>query len=283
MVCPPRALTAANIQGPQIFLILGRMSRKSKLWLLLGLTVIVVVVTFMMAPVSQAPEFHHFADRRTLWAIPNCWNVVSNFPFLAVGVAGLWAVRKAGVSASVKWMYGVLFSGVLLTGFGSAYYHWHPDNDTLVWDRIPMTLVFMSLLAATVAELVSRRMGMGLFVPLLVLGVASVLWWHWTEVRGHGDLRLYGLVQYYPVVFIPLLLWLFYDPAYRSAIISLAWVVAWYVIAKGLEALDKPIYGLIGISGHTLKHLAAAGSTAYLVQMFKRKYAGDSTVRTKPD
>jgi hypothetical protein len=259
------------------------MSGKSRLWLLLGLTVVAIVGTLTVAPVSQAPEFHHFADRRTIWGIPNCWNVLSNLPFVAVGVAGLRAVRKTRVSASVKWMYGVLFSGVLLTGCGSAYYLWHPDNDTLVWDRIPMTLVFMSLLAATVFELVSRRMGMGLFVPLLVLGVASVLWWHWTEVRGHGDLRLYGLVQYYPVVFIPLLLWLFYDPAYRSAIISLAWVVAWYVIAKGLEALDKPIYGFIGISGHTLKHLAAAGSTAYLVQMFKRKYAGDSTARTKPD
>jgi hypothetical protein len=63
----------------------------------------------------------------------------------------------------------------------------------------------MSLLAATVVELVSRRIGVGLFVLLPVLGVARVLWWHWTEVRGHGDLRLYGLVQYYPVLFIPLL------------------------------------------------------------------------------
>jgi hypothetical protein len=117
------------------------MSRKSKLWLLLGSTVIGIVVTFMMSPVAQVPEFHHFVDRRTLWGIPNCWNVLSNLPFLAVGVTGLWAVRRARVSASVEWMYGVLFLGVLLTGLGSAYYHWHPDNDTLVWDRIPMTLV----------------------------------------------------------------------------------------------------------------------------------------------
>jgi hypothetical protein len=50
--------------------------------------------------------------------------------------------------------------------------------------------------------------------------------------------------------------------------------VVWYVIAKGLEALDKPIYELIGVSGHTLKHLAAAASTAYLVQMFRRSMRG---------
>jgi hypothetical protein len=247
------------------------MQVKAKFWLLLGLTVVMVAVAFLMAPVPQVPGYHRFADGRTLWGIPNCWNVLSNLPFVVVGVVGLVAVLKAGASASLAWIYGVLFLGILLTGFGSAYYHWHPDNDTLVWDRIPMTLVFMSLLAATVAELVRRRLGLWLFVPLLLVGIGSVLYWHWTELRGHGDLRLYGLVQFYSVLFIPLLLWLFYDPTCRPAIQSLVWVVVWYVVAKVVEALDRPIYSAIGVSGHTLKHLAAAVSTGYLVQMFKRK------------
>lgn len=190
------------------------------------------------------------------------------------GCVGLAFVRKAKVAAPAAWMYGVLFMGVLLTGFGSAYYHWHPDNNRLVWDRIPMTIVFMSLLSATVAELVDRRLGMGLLFPLVALGAGSVLYWHWSELQGRGDLRLYGRVQFYPVLFIPLLLWLFYDPVYRPAILSLVWVVIWYVVAKGAEALDRPIYEAIGVSGHTLKHLAAAVSTAYLVQMFWRKYRG---------
>jgi hypothetical protein len=248
------------------------MKRGWKIWLLLGLTVMIAAVVLRLPRIGQTSGYHDFADHRMLWGIQNCWNVLSNLPFLVVGVVGLLTVWKARVAAPVAWMYGVLFMGVLLTGFGSAYYHWHPDNDTLVWDRFPMTLVFMSLLAATVAELVSRRLGTVLFVPLLVTGIGSVLWWHYTEVRGQGDLRLYGLVQFYPVLFIPLLLWLFYDPAYRPAIRSLAWVVVWYVVAKAVEALDKPIYGAIGVSGHTLKHLAAAVSTGYLVQMFGRKY-----------
>ncbi len=253
------------------------MQDKTKLWLLLGLTVVAVVVVSLMAPVPQVPGYHRFADARTIWGIPNCWNVLSNLPFVAVGVVGLVAVLRVGVLASFAWMYGVLFIGVLLTGFGSAYYHWHPDNDTLVWDRIPMTLVFMSLLAATVAELVNKRLGMGIFVPLLVAGVGSVLYWHWTELQGHGDLRWYGLVQFYPVLFIPLMLWLFFDPAYKGAIVSLVWVVVWYVLAKGFEVLDRPIYEAIGVSGHTLKHLAAAVSTGYLVKMFLRKYGGKNS------
>jgi hypothetical protein len=172
-------------------------------------------------------------------------------------------------------MYGVLFMGVLVTGFGSTYFHWHPDNDMLVWDRIPMMLVLMSLLAATVAELVSRCLGIGLFVPLLVLGVRIVLWWHYSELQGHGNLRLYGLVQFYPVLVIQLPLWLFYDPAHRPAILSLVWVVVWYVVVKVAEALDGPIYGVIEVNGHTIKHLAAGMSTGYLIQMFRRKYMRD--------
>src|SRR5579863_735490 len=111
------------------------MSRSSKLWLLLWLTILAVVVPFLMARVPQAPGYHYFADRRKIWEIPNFWNVLSNLPFLVVGVMGLIAVWKARVAVPTAWMYGVLFIGVLLTGFGSAYYHWHPDNDTLVWDR----------------------------------------------------------------------------------------------------------------------------------------------------
>lgn len=250
------------------------MQIKAKCLLLLGLTVVATSVVFCLRPIAQEAGYHDFADRRMFWGIPNCWNVLSNFPFVVVGVVGLVAVWKARVPMPVGLMYGVLFTGVLLTGLGSAYYHWHPDNDRLVWDRIPMTIVFMSLLAATVAELVSRRLGLGLFVPLLVLGIGSVLWWHWTELQGRGDLRLYGLVQFYPVVFIPLLLWLFYNPVYRPAIWSLVWVVVWYVLAKAAEALDRPIFEAVGVSGHTIKHLAAAVSTAYLVQMFRRKYGG---------
>jgi hypothetical protein len=248
------------------------MQAKAKLWLLLGLTVLAAGIVLCLRPIAQVPGYHDFADRRTVWGIPNCWNVLSNLPFVAIGIVGLATVWAARVAGLVRWMYRVLFMGVLLTGFGSAFYHWHPDNDTLVWDRIPMTLVFMSLLAATVAELVSTRLGLGLFVPLLVLGVGSVLYWHWTELRGHGDLRLYGLVQFFPVLVIPVLMCLFYNPAYRPAILSLVWVVVWYVVAKVAEVLDRPIYEVIGVSGHTIKHLAAAVSTGYLVQMFRRKY-----------
>src|SRR5580658_6320628 len=217
------------------------MQPTSKAILIVGLTIVAVAVVYFLPSVPQDPAFHSFADQRTLWGIPNFANVASNLPFLVIGVIGLSRVARAGVPA-IGWIYGVMFAGVLLTGLGSAYYHWHPDNDRLVWDRIPMTIVFMSLLAATVAELLDRRLGFGLLFPLVGVGVGSVLYWHWTEVRGHGDLRWYGLVQFYPMVLIPFLLWLFWSPAQRMTIRALGWIVVWYVVAKLLEAEDRPIY-----------------------------------------
>lgn len=202
--------------------------------------------------------------------------MLSNLPFLFVGVYGLYTLYRAKPPRGIAAIYFALFLGIILTGLGSAWYHYAPDNDRLVFDRIPMTLVFMALLSGTIAELVNYKFGVGLLPPLLLIGVASVLWWHFSELGGHGDLRLYGLVQFYPMVFIPLILWLFYDPRQKRAIISLCWVVVWYGIAKVLEAKDKDIFAFTGfVSGHTLKHLAAGVSTWYLVRMFQWKYGTD--------
>ena len=41
----------------------------------------------------------------------------------------------------------MFFLGLFLTGFGSGYYHWEPTNDTLVLDRLPMTILFAGVVA----------------------------------------------------------------------------------------------------------------------------------------
>lgn len=141
--------------------------------LLIAVTAITLVAIFLAPPIAQPLSFHHFADTRSLWGIPNFGNVMSNVPFVVIGVYGIWLVAAAPAPRSIRSIYLVLFAGVVLTGLGSAHYHWHPDNDTLVWDRIPMTIVFMSFLAATLAELVNRPLGVRLLVPLVALGITS--------------------------------------------------------------------------------------------------------------
>ena len=247
------------------------MSRSQKLILLGAITFVSIVVAFAIRPVAQSEDYHHFADSRKICGITNFLNVITNLPFIIIGCIGLALLPKGRNDQLLA--YSFLFAGILLTAFGSGYYHLNPDNNTLVYDRIPMTNVFRSLLSATVSETINARLGHVLLFPLLLVGIGSVLYWHFTESAGHGDLRLYGLVQFFPLLFIPLVLILFPSAQARAGVRQLVWVVAWYVIAKIFECFDLQIYSLGHIvSGHTLKHLAAAVSTCYLMLLFKHKY-----------
>jgi len=149
---------------------------------------------------------------------------------------------------------------VFLTGFGSAYYHYQPDNQSLLWDRLPMTVAFMALFSAIIGEYISTQLAWKLFVPLLILGMTSVVYWHVTELNGHGDLRPYVLVQFLPVLLIPLILWLFDSTLNNDNYI---WgVIGAYALSKLMELFDARLYSAFGLlSGHTLKHLTAAFGT----------------------
>lgn len=244
-----------------------------RLAVLLIVTAVAAGVVLRMPPLPQDPAYHQFADSRSFLGVPSFQNVASNLPFLIVGLIGLarlWR-RRAGsdpelpVSEAGAWLF--LFLGITLTAFGSAYYHWAPSNATLVWDRLPMTLGFMGLFAGIIGERISQRAYRLLLWPLAGLGVASVLYWYASETQGHGDLRLYVLVQFFPLLMIPLIM-AFYRPRYtHGAYIFLA--LGWYVAAKVLEHYDRQIFTALGFTGgHALKHLAAAAGCWVLVAMF---------------
>jgi len=241
------------------------MKRSHRLYLLALLTLLAFIVMLTLKPISQATAYHHFCDTRTLWGIPNFANVISNFPFLVIGIAGLARLRRNFVAAPIRASYCCLFIGIALTGIGSTYYHWSPNDDTLVFDRLPITIVFMSLLAAITGESIGPRMAAVTLIPLLLAGAGSIWWWHYS-----GDLRPYVLVQYYPILLIPAILLLFPSQAGNRGWPPLLWAIGWYALAKVFDQLDCPIYSLGGlVSGHTLKHLAAAVSTALLVKRFR--------------
>ena len=218
-----------------------------------------------------------FADQRSFLGIPNFGDVVSNVPFAIFGLLGLiFLLRSSSEQLSEhfldkreRWFYLIIFSGLVLTAFGSSYYHLEPSNSRLVWDRLPMTVVFMSLVAALIAERIDLRIGLWLLPVLLLIGVSSVFQWYISELRGVGDLRFYATVQTYSVLF--LFMALLFPPRYTFGS-DLAIVAGFYVLAKVLESLDKPIFRLGQIvSGHTLKHLAAALAGYWILRMIKRR------------
>ncbi len=159
-----------------------------------------------------------------------------------------------------------LFLGVFLTFLGSGYYHLAPGNERLVWDRLPMTIAFTSFLAAMLAERISVRLGVGLLLPLLFIGTASVFYWDYTERMGAGDLRLHALVQFYPLLAIPYLMFRC-KPRYTRSL-DLGVAMASYVAAKLFEMMDARTFHAMGfVSGHTLKQLAAAVAPLWMLQM----------------
>ncbi len=167
--------------------------------------------------------------------------------------------------------YLVFFAGVTLISLGSACFHWSPSNETLLWDRFPMSVAFMALAAAIVADRIHRRAGNGWLLVLLVsLGIGSLLYWHITESLGRGDLRFYAFVQFYPVVMLPVIIWLFPDNRYTAGR-YIVWVFVWYGLSKLLEHYDAAVFNLLGetVSGHTLKHLAAAASALVVLRMLQ--------------
>ena len=232
--------------------------RDRRILILLGLMAASLGGLLLMPPIPQDPAYHEFADQRTLLGTPNFWNVVSNFPFIVIGAVGLWQFRRAPATVA-------LFLGILLTGLGSSYYHLDPNDRTLFWDRLPMAISFMAILAITIEERVDAKTGALLLWPLIAMGVFSLLLWRWT-----GDLRLYVWVQFFPCLALPLM-FLLLPPKYSG---TSYWLVAaaLYALAKLFEFYDGAIYSVGGIiSGHTLKHLAAAAACVAILRYFQKR------------
>ena len=235
-----------------------------RVWFLGAVTAGGVAVAFWLPPLPQDPTYHAFVDRRTFFGIPNFWNVCSNLSFVLVGAFGLRAFSRLRPS-SPRSAYVVFCLGAILVGVGSAYYHYAPSTPALVWDRLPMTVAFMALVSMVLRDRISDQGGRVMLWPLVLVGVASVGYWYWSELHGRGDLRAYGVIQFLPMLLIPLMLLLCSGKGLRAP--WLWGTLGTYALAKVAEHCDAAIFDTTGIvSGHSLKHVF--GSLAVLWAVF---------------
>jgi len=218
-----------------------------------------VALWLVLPAIPQDPSYHAFADARAWLGIPYAANVVSSVAFVVVGAVALGRlVHGEGrrFDAATHASLWCIAAGIVGTGIGSAWYHHAPDDAALVWDRLPMTVVFAAIMAIGIAQRVSVRLGAATLLVLVVLGAASIAYWRHT-----GDLSLYGLVQFGPMAGLLALLALTphgHDPFPWGAMFVL------YALAKAAELEDAKIWEFTSnlLSGHTLKHLLAAASAA---------------------
>jgi len=257
-----------------------RISKRATL--LVAVTVVCIVAALLVPPIAQPLHYHRFADSRAFLGIPNFGDAASNAAFFIVGLAGFVIVfrhRAAFERDSERWPYATFFAGLVLTAFGSGYYHLAPDNGRLFWDRLPMTIAFAGLVAGQISDRISVRAGVALLVPMMFVGMASVVFWRATELAGHGNLVPYAVVQGYTMLVLILIasLW----PSRYTRGRDLLYVFGWYALAKVCETFDRGIFE-IGhvVSGHTLKHLFAAlsGVAACVMLARRRRLFGDDSV-----
>ena len=229
----------------------------------MGIIGIIAIIGFALSsPIEQNEDYHNFSDTLIIGGIPNFWNVISNIPFLIVGLFGILRLKKMG---RVNFQFLTFFIAISFLAIGSGYYHFNPNSSRLVWDRLPMTIAFTALMSIVISEFIDFKKGKLLLWPLLILGIISIVYWVKLD-----DLRLYALVQFYPIIAIPVILILFKSEEHSPYGFWLLLIS--YIIAKLFETYDFEIHKTLKLlSGHSLKHLSASVGVYLLINSYIRQ------------
>ncbi len=235
------------------------MNLNFRTWLLIGLSLVAVGLALFIPAMPQPSDYHDFIDKRPAYGIENFFDVASNVAFAVAGIIGMLAVlypRTCFASPAERLPYLVFFIGVLMTAAGSCYYHLLPNNETLFWDRLPMTIAFMSLISAQIVDRINVRAGLLALAPMLLIGIGSVVYWIVTERQGRGNVVPYAVLQAYSVIVLLKLAAM--HPSRYTLGGAIYAVFAGYLLAKVFEHYDREIFEWTGnVSGHTLKHVMA--------------------------
>ena len=231
------------------------------------------IAVLIQEPIPQDLSYHLFKDTRVFWGVQNFFNVLSNVLFLVVGAVGLYkliVLDRLAVLNDIKLTYILIFLGSVLISLGSGYYHLWPDNNSLFWDRLPMTVTFMALFSVVISEFISVRFGKVLLFPLIVIGLLSVYYWYFSESQGAGDLRLYVLVQFLPMLLMPIILICFESSFSTNRGYWILFIA--YAFAKLFEIYDAEIYSMLEVlSGHSLKHISSAVGLYSLLVFYEKR------------
>lgn len=255
-----------------------RMSLTHRELALLAFVAVLTLVALLAPPLAQPALPHEFSDQRTLWSLPHAFDVLSNLSFAMAGAIGWWTLRRARplLSPTEGACFLLFCVGLLVTAAGSAWYHLAPNDFGLAIDRASMSVAFAGLLGLLAGTMVSERAGRVAAVAVLVLALCSVMVWHAT-----GNVLPWALVQFGGM---PLLLVAVLRPGPAHAL-NVRWglVLLAYATAKWFEVNDHAIFEASGelLSGHTLKHLAAAFAAWPLIAAVAARLPRQNAIHNK--
>lgn len=229
--------------------------------LLLGSVLLFVIGAALQSvwPLAQPASYHHFADERALGEFHNASDVLSNLVILAAGVLNLgWVIRHWRHRPPQFAGMCVAAPGLVLTAFGSAWYHAAPTDATLVWDRLPMTIVFAGILAMLWTSVTRQRVNWAQMLIGVAVSLGTIGYW-----LVFDSLWPYAILQFGGLAVIVVMTL----TARVDAPLAWALVIVFYAIAKVFETFDWQVWALSDhlFAGHALKHVASGFAGAALL------------------
>lgn len=219
-----------------------------------------------------SPTENLFADLRTLCGIHNIGDVLSNLSFMVVGFYAIAHLIKNDSRDINMWLIAL---GSLAVGLGSAYYHANPSNNRLLWDRLPMSIVFSGIFMYSVnaLDLIKKVNYKVASLAYLLFSVSTVLIWY-VGFKTHINLIApYVFLQFGGMVLIiTLSVMALFEKKIQLAKTLFA-IIFCYAIAKVFEHFDFQIFTMLNhlISGHSIKHLVSALAIFIWFKMLKKQ------------
>ena len=236
-----------------------------RLYLISLLSLVVLALSY--GPIPQPQNYHAFADDRVFWNIPNAFDVMSNLAIIYPGIIGLAFVHErrnnSVVSDDETSIHITLFAGMILTFAGSVWFHLEPNDSTMLWDRLGMSIVIGSCISLMINDLWDRGLAGKIHIPIVIASITSVLWWPVFD-----DLRVYFIIKHQPFIIFPILM--LFGVRIYDKISGYYWGLSMFILATAFEFADQAIFDATGfISGHTLKHIAAGIGLWFLMTMVR--------------
>lgn len=232
---------------------------KQSFWLMWTGLFILCGVLGMLGFFHLSADYHSFADQRSFWGISYGLNVLSNIAFCAVGLLACWNYYREGQRDTNLWMTAI---GAIVVCIGSGYYHLEPNDYRLLWDRLPMSLVFSGIFCYGVTQLKlvpfwdKNKFSYG----YLVFSIAAVVCWFMGTLININLLAPYVFLQFGGLILLCYMAMIAYREKEKSLTYKIIAILVIYALAKVTETYDSQIFEITNhfISGHTIKHLLSA-------------------------
>lgn len=248
---------------------------------LTGSALLLCALALCLPRMPVPASYHAFADQMTWGVLPHARDVLSNAAFALAGWVLWWQGRRyvrcmPDEAARQRLASALRVSawGLVLTALCSGIYHLQPDARGLMIDRIGMSMAFAGVVGVLVADRFAPVRVVPAMAAALLLGVACAV-----GDFLHDNTMPWVLFQLGVVLLMLLAPWVTRDAGThrlgQPAVLGVAWwqVLAFYALAKLCEMGDHALWHWTGeiISGHSLKHIAAAAAVWPIVRALRQR------------